>query len=285
MRNTSFRWRADTLLASYAKGSALLAGLLLLLVLGLLVRESWPVLSAEGWRGLQAQGWYPASGQLNLLPMLAATLALGMGALLLALPLGVASAVFVRFYAPVWCVEPTRYMLVLLAGIPSVVFGLWGLTALVPLLAMWQAPGVSLLAATLVLTLMIVPTIAASSEAALAALPKSLLDGGAALGLSQRGIVWGIALPAARAGIFAGVILALMRALGETMAVLMVAGNVVQMPAGLFDPVRALTANIALEMPYATGVHRAALFATGLLLLGLVIALALWSARTAGRYR
>ncbi|GAB1235671.1 phosphate ABC transporter permease subunit PstC [Ferrigenium sp. UT5] len=285
MRNTSFRWRADTLLASYAKGSALLAGLLLLLVLGLLVRESWPVLSAEGWRGLQAQGWYPASGQLNLLPMLAATLALGMGALLLALPLGVASAVFVRFYAPVWCVEPTRYMLVLLAGIPSVVFGLWGLTALVPLLAMWQAPGVSLLAATLVLTLMIVPTIAASSEAALAALPKSLLDGGAALGLSQRGIVWGIALPAARTGIFAGVILALMRALGETMAVLMVAGNVVQMPAGLFDPVRALTANIALEMPYATGVHRAALFDTGLLLLGLVIALALWSARMAGKYR
>jgi len=281
MRNTSFRWRADTLLAGYAKGSALLAGLLLILVLGLLLRETWPVLSAQGWRGLQAAGWYPASGQLNLLPMLAATLALGLGALLLALPLGVASAVFVRFYAPVRVVEATRYMLVLLAGIPSVVFGLWGLTALVPLLAKWQPPGVGLLAAVVVLTLMIVPTIAASSEAALSALPKSLLDGGAALGLSRRGIVWGIALPAARAGIYSGVILALMRALGETMAVLMVAGNVVQMPAGLFDPVRALTANIALEMPYATGIHRAALFATGLLLLGLVIVLALWSSRTA----
>lgn len=280
MRNSSFRWRTDSLLAIYAKGSALLAGVLLLLVLGLLVRETWPVLSEQGWRGLHAEGWYPASGQLNMLPMLIATLALGLGALLLALPLGVASAVFVRFYAPGWCAETTRYMLVLLAGIPSVVFGLWGLVSLVPLLAMWQPPGVSLFAAIVVLTLMIVPTIAASSEAALAALPKSLLDGGAALGLSRRGIVWGIALPAARDGIYAGVLLALMRALGETMAVLMVAGNVVQLPHGLFDPVRALTANIALEMPYATGVHRSALFASGLLLLGLVIVLALWSART-----
>lgn len=166
----------------------------------------------------------------------------------------------------------------LLAGIPSVVYGLWGLTVLVPLVSQWEPPGASLISAMLILALMILPTVALTSEAALAAVSHANLQGASALGLSRKGIVLGVALPSARKGIQTGVILATMRALGETMAVLMVAGNVVQTPTSLFDPVRMLTANIALEMPYAMGEHRAALFASGLLLM-LIVTLLAWLAR------
>lgn len=211
--------------------------------------------------------------------MIWASLAITLGAMLLALPLGLASAVFVQFYAPPALAQGYRLILNLLAGIPSVVYGLWGLTELVPLIAQWRPPGASLLAAILVLALMIMPTVALTGAAALAAVPRELLAGAAALGISRKGQILGVAVPAASAGIFSGALLATARALGETMAVLMVAGNVVQNPTDLFEPVRALTANIALEMAYATDMHRAGLFASGLLLTLLVLLLAWLAAR------
>jgi len=155
----------------------------------------------------------------------------------------------------------------LLAGIPSVVFGFWGLTTLVPLINQLHPPGASLLAAILVLTLMILPTITLTAYSALMAVPVEFLRNAAALGLSRWGMIHGVAFPAARAGIVAGIILAMGRAIGETMAVLMVAGNVVQYPDGLFDPIRTLASNIVLEMAYAMGDHRAMLFVSGLLLM------------------
>lgn len=270
------------MLARVTGSIALAVAVLLGLVLLLLVREAWPVLAGGSWeRFFAGEGWFPASGQFNLLAMLCATLAASAGALLIAVPLGVLSAVFSRFYSPGWLVIPLRRIMALLAGIPSVVYGLWGLTVLVPLIARWEPPGASLLSAILILALMVLPTVALTSEAALAAVPVSNLQGAAALGLSRKGVVLGVALPAARHGILIGALLAALRALGETMAVLMVAGNVVQMPAGLFDPVRVLTANIALEMPYATGEHRAALFASGLMLMVIVTILA-WLANRRG---
>lgn len=282
--NISSPSRADAILAGVTGSIALAVAVLLGLVLMLLVRESWPVLAGGGWmRFFAGDGWFPASGQFNLLPMLWATLAASAGALLIAVPLGVLSAVFSRFYSPGWLVVPLRRVMVLLAGIPSVVYGLWGLTVLVPLIANWEPPGASLLSAILILALMILPTVALTSEAALAAIPASNLQGAAALGLSRKGTVLGVALPAARMGILTGALLAAMRALGETMAVLMVAGNVVQTPASLFDPIRVLTANIALEMSYATGDHRAALFASGLLLM-LIVTLMAWLAARAGAH-
>jgi phosphate transport system permease protein len=157
------------------------------------------------------------------------------------------------------------------------------LTVLVPLIARWHPPGASLFTAILILALMILPTVALTSAAALTAVPKSWLQGAAALGLTRKGVIVGVAVPAARGGILGGILLAAARALGETMAVLMVAGNVVQNPTGLFEPVRVLTANIALEIAYATGTHRAGLFASGLLLTTLVLALAWLAARIAGR--
>ena len=267
--------RTDRLVEYVVAGLAALSGLLLALVLAFLARESWPVLSNDGWqRFFSPDGWFPDSKAFNLWPMVAATLAAAAGAVVLALPMGVGSALFIRFYAPPSLAALFRRVLIVLAGVPSVVFGLWGLTVLVPLITQWAPPGASLLAAILILTLMVLPTVAVTAESALAAVPQAWLLGGEALGLGRAAITLKVALPAARAGIAGGALLAAARALGETMAVLMVAGNVVQFPTSLFDPVRVLTANIALEMAYATGDHRASLFVAGLLLTLLVAVLA-----------
>ncbi len=259
---------------------------MVLLVLVFLLREAWPLLGEGGWlRIVTDDGWYPLEGRFGLLPMVWATLAAALGAMLLAAPLGLASAIFEFFYAPPAVAKLYRAMLALLAGIPSVVYGLWGLTVLVPLIARWQPPGTSLLTAILILAVMILPTVALTSASALAAVPEAWLRGAAALGLTRTGVVVGVAIPAARNGILGGLLLATARALGETMAVLMVAGNVVHTPTGLFDPVRMLTANMALEMAYATGTHRAGLFASGLMLTLLVLVLAWLATRVSGSAR
>ena len=263
--------------------AAAAAAVLLVLVLAFLLREAWPLLNDAGFvRLFTDASWHPLEGQFGLTPMLLATLAAALGAVLLATPFGVAMAIFQQFYASRALASLSRGLLGLLAGIPSVVFGLWGLTTLVPFIARWQPPGASLLAAILILTLMILPTVALTSAAALRAVPAPLLHSAAALGLTRKGVIGGVAIPAAHHGILGGMLLACARALGETMAVLMVAGNVVQNPSGLFEPVRVLTANIALGMAYATGTHRAGLFASGLLLTLLVLLLA-WAAVRIGR--
>lgn len=282
-RSSSSPWHTDRWLAPSLGLAAAGAALILGLVLAFLLREAAPVLASPHAIGFVTDpGWYPLEGQFGTLPMVAASLAAALGAVLLAAPLGVASAIFLRFYAPPGIARVYRMIVALLAGIPSVVFGLWGLTVLVPLIARWQPPGASLLAAVLILALMILPTVALTSASALAAVPRHLLQGAAALGLRPHGTILRVAVPAARGGIVNGILLACARALGETMAVLMVAGNVVQYPTGLFEPVRVLTANIALEMAYATGAHRAGLFATGLLLV-LVVMLLAWLAARANR--
>ena len=176
-----------------------------------------------------------------------------------------------------------RSLLTLLAGIPSVVFGFWGLTVLVPLIARFEPPGASLLAASLILTIMILPTVALMSEAAINAVPESYARCSAALGLSKDATIRKVILPAAKSGIVAAVILATARALGETMAVLMVSGNVVQTPTSIFEPIRTLTANIALEMAYATQFHRSTLFVSGLVLTFVIAALAIAARRVEHR--
>lgn len=250
------------------------AVLLLVLVFLFLFHESTPALDGGHWqRFIDSDGWFPGSGQFNLWPMLAGTLLATAGALLLALPLGIGAALFIHFHAPPRLSALFQRVIMLMAGIPSVVYGLWGLTVLVPLITTLAPPGASLLAAMIILAMMILPTLALTSAAALQAVPVSYWRGGQALGLPAQAILLRIALPAARRGILAGALLATTRALGETMAVLMVAGNVVQMPGSVFDPVRVLTANIALEMAYATGEHRASLYVSSLLLTLVVLAI------------
>lgn len=274
----------DARLLWLLSASALIASGLLVLILVFLVKESWPVIQNAGIsKFIRSDGWYPNEGAYGLLPMLAASMAMPALAIVMAAPLGVASALFCRFYAPPLITRMYRWAIILLAGIPSVVLGLWGLTVIVPLILAVSPPGTSLLAGGIILALMILPTVALTTEAALAAVPKSYWQGAAALGLSREATILRVALPATGASIYAGILLAVARALGETMAVLMVSGNVVQLPSSLFNPVRTLTANIALEMAYATGDHRASLFVSGLVLTALVLALAAGARRSGGQ--
>jgi len=242
--------------------------------------ESWPVLRHAGPAAFITGGtWRPTAGLYDLTPMLWGTMLTMCGSVALATPLGVASAVFSRYYAPPPLAAVYRRMIEILAGIPSVVYGFWGLVVVVPLIGRLHPPGPSLLAGTLILALMILPTIALMADASLATVPKNYALGAAALGLTRWATIRRVLLPAAKSGLFTGVVLAAGRAIGETMAILMVAGNVVQFPRGIFDPVRTLTANIALEMAYAMGDHRSALFVSGLVLLCAISALVLLAER------
>ncbi len=245
-----------------------------MLIVVFLLAESLPVLRHAGLAAFFTDhSWNPSEGLYNLTPMLWGTLFAMTGSVLVATPLGVLSAVFCHYYAPPTVARLYRRLIELLAGIPSVVYGLWGLVTLVPLIGRLHPPGPSLFAGILILTIMILPTIALMADAALAGVPRSYLQGAAALGLSRWSTIRGILFPAAKSGLFTGVILETGRAIGETMAILMVCGNVVQTPRSLFDPIRTLTANIALEMAFALGDHRSALFVSGLLLTAMIVAL------------
>lgn len=274
--NTLSRWSIDGLLCWLLRGLAAIAGTMVLFIVVFLIMEALPVLRHVGlFPFFTDSSWHPAEGFYNLTPMLWGTLFAMAGSVLIATPLGILSAVFCHHYAPLALARPYRRLIELLAGIPSVVYGFWGLVVLVPLIGKVHPPGPSLLAGILILTIMILPTIALMADASLANVPQHYLRGAAALGLPRWATIRGVVFPAAKSGLFTGVILETGRAIGETMAILMVCGNVVQTPSSLFDPIRTLTANIALEMAYALGDHRAALFVSGLVLMGMIIALAI----------
>jgi len=271
------RSHADRLLVWPLRVLGLISGAITLFILGFLILESIPALSHVGTRFFSDPSWHPApkaaAGLFNLVPMLSGTILVAAAAILVATPLGLASALFCHFYAPPPLAAAYRRMIEVSAGIPSVVYGFWGLVVLVPLIARIRPPGTSFLAGVVILSFMILPTMALLADAAIANVPKHYLAGAAALGLSRWSTIRGVVLPAARSGLFTAVVLETGRALGETMAVLMVCGNVVRHPGSIFDPVRTLTANIALEMAYAMGDHRAALFVSGLVLMLLTIVL------------
>ncbi|MDZ7993839.1 MAG: phosphate ABC transporter permease subunit PstC [Nostoc sp. EfeVER01] len=253
---------------------AAIAGAIALLIIGFLILESLPVLNHVGiTRFFTDSSWNPTAGLYNLLPMLLGTFLAMVGSVAIATPVGILSAVFCQFYAPPVMARLYRRLIELLAGIPSVVYGFWGLVVLVPMIGRIHPPGPSLLAGIAILTVMILPTIALVADASFAKVPTSYLQGAAALGLSRWATISRVVLPAAKSGLFTGLILETGRAVGETMAILMVCGNVVQMPKSIFDPIRTLTANIALEMAYATGDHRSALFVSGLVLMGMIVLL------------
>lgn len=260
--------RSDLTLKVVSRTTAILSASIVLLILGFLVQESVPALRELGFgRFFTDASWHPLSGEFNFTPMIVATLVTSLGAIMISTPLGIASAVFLHFYAPPALVIWHRRLIELLAGIPSVVFGLWGLVVLAPLIARMGGSGQNLLTATVVLGLMVLPTVALLSDAAIASLPREWIQGAAALGMERWAIVVKVVLPGAHRGIGTGVMLALTRALGETMAVLMLAGNIVEMPESLLSPGRTLNANIALELGYASAFHRSVLFVSGLMLM------------------
>ena len=271
-----FRHHEDLLLIWLLRILAAIAGMIMVLILGFLFKEALPVLREVGITAFfRDETWNPSQQSYNLVPMVWGTVLVTTGAVSLATPLGIISALFCQYYAPQAIASIYRRLIELLAGIPSVVYGFWGLVVLVPLINQLHPPGTSLLAGIAILTLMILPTIALVADATFGEVPQEYLLGASAMGLSLWGTIWQIVLPVSKSGLLTGVILEIGRAIGETMAVLMVCGNVVQVPDSIFAPVRTLTANIALEMAYALDIHRSALFVSGLLLLSVIIVLAI----------
>ena len=211
--------------------------------------------------------WAPTKGHFGILPMIVGSLEVTLLAIVVGAVLGLSCALFLAEFAPRWSVRILKPLIELLAGIPSVVYGFIGVVVLVPWIrTTFGGPGFSVLASGLILGVMVLPTVIAIALDALQAVPLSYKEGSLALGATRWQTLYRVLLPAGRSGIIAGLVLGMGRAVGETMAVIMVAGNALLTPHSLLAPVRTLTSNIALEMGYAAGDHQAALFATGMVL-------------------
>ena len=210
--------------------------------------------------------WRPGSGQYGILAMIIGSIAITFGALLLAIPLGIACAILLAEVAPFRIRQLFRPAVELLVGIPSVVYGLVGIVILVPAISRIGGSGFSILTASIVLAVMVMPTIISISEDSIRAVPRAYKEGAVALGATQWQTIWRILLPSAKSGIIASIVLAMGRAVGETMAMIMVIGNAIKIPTSILDPARTLTGNIAVEINYASGTHASALFATGIVL-------------------
>ena len=218
--------------------------------------------------------WAPSLGQYGIFPMIVGTVLVTLGAAILGVPIAICCSIFLTEFAPRRLSNVVRPAIQLLAGIPSVVYGFWGLIFIVPAIRNYLGgPGLSILAGSIILAIMILPTVISISEVSILALPSLLKEGAFALGATHWQTIWGVLLPAARSGILAGVILGIGRAVGETMAVIMVLGNAVALPDSILAPARTLTTNIGIEMGYASGEHQQALFATGIVLLVIIMIL------------
>ena len=211
--------------------------------------------------------WKPLEGLFGILPMIIGSIYVTAGAILIGVPIGLLCAIFMAKFCPAKLYRFLKPAIDLLAGIPSIVYGFFGLVVIVPVMqVLTGTSGKGVLTASIMLGIMILPTIISVSESSLQAVPESYYEGSLALGATHERSVFFAVLPAAKSGIMAGVILGIGRAIGETMAVVMIAGNQPVIPSSLTSGVRTLTANIVIEMGYATGLHREALIATAVVL-------------------
>jgi phosphate transport system permease protein len=218
--------------------------------------------------------WAPSQGQYGIFPMIFGSVVVTVGAAVIGVPVGICGGIFLAEFAPNWMQNFFRPAVQLLAGIPSVVYGFWGLLFIVPFIRNHLGgPGLSILAGSIILGIMILPTIISITEVSLLALPGTYKDGALALGMTHWQAIFYVMLPAAKSGIVAAIILGIGRAIGETMAVIMVLGNAVALPESILDPVRTLTTNIGIEMGYASETHQQALFATGIVLFIIIMML------------
>lgn len=253
-----------------------MAGVISVSTIGWFVfNEGLPALKEAGLISfVLGKEWLPPA-LYGILPMIIASLISTTGAVIIGVPIAIFTAIFLAELAPKWLANLVRPAVELLAGIPSVVYGFFGLVIIVPgIEAIFDIPaGNTLLAGIIVLAIMILPTIITISETSLRALPSVYKEGALALGASHIYTIFNVLVPAAKSGILTGVILGVARAIGETMAIIMVMGNAPAMPGSLLEPARTLTANIAMEMSYATGIHSSALYATGIVLLAFIVLL------------
>ncbi|MBQ8802517.1 MAG: phosphate ABC transporter permease subunit PstC [Tyzzerella sp.] len=227
---------------------------------------------------LSGQKWKPANDIYGIFPMIVGSIYVTAGAILIGVPIGILTSVFMAKYCPKKIYPILKGATELLAGIPSVVYGFFGLVVLVPLIRDTgrtlrsmgiiesAGKGSSILTASILLGIMILPTIIGVTESAIRAVPTAYYEGSLALGATHERSVFSVVLPAAKSGVIAGIVLGIGRAIGETMAVIMVAGNQPRLPESILQGVRTLTANIVIEMGYAEGLHREALIATAVVL-------------------
>jgi len=222
--------------------------------------------------------WRPSNELFGIFPMIIGSLYVTAGAVIIGVPIGILTSVFMAMYCPKKIYRPLKAATELLAGIPSVVYGFFGLVVVVPIIrdfgrALKDAgliknagDGNSILTTSLILAMMILPTIIGTTESAMRAVPAHYYEGALALGATKERSIFRVIIPAAKSGVIAGIVLGIGRAVGETMAVIMVAGNQPRLVGNLFKGIRTLTGNIVMEMGYATGLHREALIATGVVL-------------------
>jgi len=255
--------------------AAVLCIISLLLIAGFILFKGYPAFAQIGlWKFLTGTIWQPGADIFGIAPMIVASICVTIGALVIGIPIGLMTAIFLSELAGKKISRLFMSAVELLAGIPSVVYGFFTLMTIVPLIdKFWGGGGNSMLAAIIVLGIMILPTIITVSANALKAVPGSYREGSLALGENKLMTIFRVVVPCAKSGILAGIVLGIGRAVGETMAVMLVAGNTVQMPHSILDRVRTLTANAAFEMGYASGLHQEALFATAVVLLFFIVAL------------
>lgn len=228
---------------------------------------------------LRGETWRPSNEIFGIFPMIMGSIYVTAGAILIGVPIAILTSVFLAKYCPKQIYRPLKSATELMAGVPSIVYGFFGLVLIVPMVRDFShflvevtgnkhlnSNGSSMLTASILLGIMILPTIIGVTESAIRSIPDSYYEGSLALGATHERTIFRVILPAAKSGILAGVVLVIGRAIGETMAVIMVAGNQARMPDGLLKGVRTMTANIVIEMGYATDLHREALIATGVVL-------------------
>lgn len=265
-------WRTQTLKENAAHllfaMTACISVLAVVLICVFIFANGVPGISTIGvWEFLSGARWKPGNNIFGILPFILGSVFVTAGALILGIPAGLMTALFLSRFAGKKAAAILRPAVSLLAGIPSVVYGFFGLVVLVPLVRnAFGGTGSSLLTASVLLGMMILPTIVTVSESALNAVPDSYYEGALALGATHERSVFRVVLPAARSGVMTAIVLGMGRAVGEATAVMMVAGNRTTMPKGLTKGVRSLTSNIAMEMGYATDLHREALIGTAVVL-------------------
>lgn len=247
----------------------------LALITVFIIIKGVPVIAKVGvFNFIFGMKWAPSQGAFGIFPMIVGSVAVTLGAAILGVPIAICCSIFLAEFAPVKFRNIFRPAIQLLAGIPSVVYGFWGVIFIVPFIRNYLGgPGLSILAGSIILAIMILPTVISITEVSILALPRHYKEGALALGLTHWQAIRSLLLPAAKSGIVAAVILGIGRAIGETMAVIMVLGNAVALPSSILDPVRTLTTNIGIEMGYASGEHQEALFATGIVLFIIIMIL------------
>ena len=262
--------------------SALISVLSIILIFYFIFSGGLPFILRQGvWEFLTGTNWRPTASQpeFGILPMIVGSLIVTGGAILIGVPIGVLTAVYMVFYCPKAYYRYAKSAINLMAAIPSIVYGFFALQIFVPFFRLMGRSGMNMVTASLLLGIMILPTIIGLSESAIRNVPKSYYQGAIGLGTTHERAVLTVVVPAAKNGILSAIILGIGRAIGETMAVILVAGNQPRIPTELNQGVRTLTTNIVMEMAYATGQHREALIATAVVLFVFILIINLFFTR------